>query len=477
MKRIIGLTLLLSLIFGTVGCDSQNDVSFSDGTVANTNDDALPAGIEKCDYGNAEFHIAAPNWGLYTNYFFSDGEQSDAMDKAIYERELKVEEHLGIDITYEFTGDINSVRPAVQQMVMSGDDTYQLVLTHCIAGVSAMVTEELLYDFNELPGIDLSAEWWNQSITESLTVNGHNYYAVSDYMIPDPNCVLFNKEFIEIYDLEDPYELVRNKEWTLDKMMEMMSKVTKDNGNGTFGKEDTWGLANPTDWLLVSFTYSSGGKLCSLNDDGEFELSFGDERTYAIMDKIHALVNGNDSYNFNSTDYNPNLEDRLWISDGRSLFAISSVNWLSALRETEVDYGILPYPLFDETQESYTNNDWSGLMCVPTTVGDPDMVSKAIELLSYYSSDTTIPAYYDIVLGAKLSRDDDSVEMLDIIFDGTVFDAGMNYFAFSPNTNYLFYTPYYHIAKEGRNDFSSWLAKYTPGAESEIALFNASVNK
>ncbi len=470
-KRLISVLILGAMVLSCSACDdnSSDPVRVTDEAAVT---EELPAGIEKCDYGNEPFNIIAPEWGLYTQYFFSDGEQSDAMDKAAYTRELLTEEHLGIDITYEYYGKIEKILAEMTQLVMSGDDTFQLALTHCISCVSALVTEEYFYDFNDFEYVNLEADWWNSSIIENLAVKGKNFYAVSDFMLPDPNCIVFNKEFIDIYKLENPYELVRDGEWTLDKMMEMMSAVTEDNGNGTWGKEDRWGLANPNDWLTSSFIYSSGVTLCTVNEDGDFELSFGNERTYTLMEKLDNLINGPDTYNFKETDYDPTNPEALYISDNRALFALASVNWLSSLRDTEVDYGILPYPMLDKEQGGYMNNDWSGLMCVPKTIANPEMVGKAIELLSFYSEETTIPAYYDVVLGAKLSRDDDSVEMLNIIFDNIVFDAGMNYFGFSPNTVNLFYTPDKHIYSAKQNNFASWLAQYESGSKAEIDEFN-----
>ena len=47
--------------------------------------------------------------------------------------------------------------------------------------------------------------------------------------------------------------------------------------------------------------------------------------------------------------------------------------------------------------------------------------------MAHYSSDTLVPAYYEKLLGGKFARDDDSVEMLDIIFDSLVFDIGFCY--------------------------------------------------
>jgi hypothetical protein len=45
-----------------------------------------------------------------------------------------------------------------------------------------------------------------------------------------------------------------------------------------------------------------------------------------------------------------------------------------------------------------------------------------IEELSYLSYKDILPVYYDVVLNVKLVRDEESVEMLKILFDSKVFD-------------------------------------------------------
>ena len=203
------------------------------------------------------------------------------MDKAIYARDLLAEEHIRIDITYEYYGKIESILAEMPRLVMSGDDTCQLALTHCIGCVNALITEEYLYDFNDLEYVNLGAEWWNRSIIKNLAVKVRFFmlYPILCSMTRTVLCTT-RSLLIYIYKLENLYDLVRSGEQTFDKMIEMMSKITEDNGNGTCGKEDKWGFANPNDWLTSSFIYSSGISLCTVNEDGDFELSFGNERTY-----------------------------------------------------------------------------------------------------------------------------------------------------------------------------------------------------
>ncbi|MCI8386975.1 MAG: hypothetical protein HFE63_00715 [Clostridiales bacterium] len=472
MRRYVFTRLLLKVGGGLL--ETTEPIGSENTTVAG--DVEFSPGFDRTDYGGEKFTIFAPDWGLYSNYFFADEQNGEAMNDAIYERTVKVEEYLNVDITHIIDGYINDVPQNVRSTVMSGDDTYQLVLTHCIAGIDNMVIEDMLYDWNDFEYCDFSRSYWNQNCNENLSLNGHMFYAVSDYMLPDPNCILFNKDMIEQYSIEDPYELVRSGKWTIDKFSEMCSAVTRDlDGNGALDFNDQYGLATENDWFWNSFYYSSDIYLMSKDSSGAMKLSVNNERTITLIEKLDKLVNrSNDVYIF---DFQDSDEDRLDISRGRSLFQMISFNTLYKYCDTTVDFGILPYPKLDEMQETYHTNDWSGLMCVPKTVGNTEMVSKVIELLALYSGNTTIPAYYNFVLGEKLSRDEDSKEMMSIIYDNVVYDAGINYRGFSENMINLFYAIPRCVVRDGNGSFSTWYAMYASGAEAEIEKFMEDVSK
>ena len=475
-KRILSMVLLASMLTSLAACGGDGDDTV-DTSGDTEKEETNPAGIEAANY-ELPFNIYAPDWGMYQSYFFADDPGTDAMTKAIYEREVAVEEHLGVDIGYTIQGTVIDVRPKVQELVMTGDDTYQLFLTHCIHTTSAMITEDLLYDFNDFEYVDMTNEWWNQQANEALAVAGHNYFAVSDYMLSDPNCILFNKSILDEFNLEDPYQLVRDGEWTIDKMMEMMAAVTTDNGDGEWDHRDTYGFATSDNWPLNSFIFSSEAKLVTRDSDGKFEFAFDDERVYTMVDKLDQLLNNPNTYVYDAAietteDVHIMDSEYLDISKGHSLFNVYPIQYLRYQRDTDVDFGILPYPKLDAKQDGYYINDWSGLMCVPKTVGNAEMVGKVLELLAYYSGDTVRYAYYDIMLGEKLTRDPESKEMLDIIFDGVSFDAGVTYFGFSGGMFSLFYFPdKLLIEGSGAGGFSSFLAQNQSSAEAEINMFN-----
>ena len=271
---------------------------------------------------------------FYRNYFFTDEQNGDAMNDALYNRDKLVEDYLGVKIDHILNGTFTDVMPSVQKTVMSGDDEFQLALTHCYVGVAEMATKGYLYDWNNLRYCDYTQKWWNQDCIENLTVNGKNYYMVSDFVVPDMNCILFNKQMVDEYSLENPYTLVDDGKWTLDKLSEMASKVTSDiNGDGVFDINDRYGLASPDDWYWCSFIHSSGIKVVSRNDNGNYELSIGGERAVSMVEKLDQLVNRSGDTFLYSHLYETDGTETLRISTGRCLFQVEAIFHMNTQRD------------------------------------------------------------------------------------------------------------------------------------------------
>ncbi len=480
-KRIISSVILASMLLSLAACskDVPDAKDTTDTTV--TVGDILPAGIEQKDY-KGTVNILMPDWGLYQNYFDPGDDMTDIMNKALFNRELKVEEYLGVDITYDHIPTIYDIAPALSTAISTNDDLYQIVLTHCINGNSGFITSGYLADMNEMD-IDFTDEWFNQSANEALSVYGKQYFCISDYNLPDPNVFLFNKSMIDELNLEDPYQLVRDGKWTIDKMCEMASVATADNGDTVWDVNDTYGFSCPGTWYTNSFIFSADIPFIEKNEDGDFYLAFDNERAYTLLEKMDALINGPDTYYFDDRGLNGDaafVDKALPIESDRCLFTLYALNMLYKIRNVETDFGILPYPKLDEEQENYISNDWTGLMCVPMSLKLESyyMVGDVIELLAYHSEEEVIPTYIDTTLGTKLSRDDESKEMIDLVFDTCSFNAGMNYFGFdTTGPFYMFQIIHEMLYRNGSNTLSSWMATYGPPANSSITAFNNAVRE
>ena len=61
---------------------------------------------------------------------------------------------------------------------------------------------------------------------------------------------------------------------------------------------------------------------------------------------------------------------------------------------------------------------------VPVTAKDTENTGLILELLAETSSKIVVPAYYDVVMKGKYTRDSESGRMLDLLFDTRVYDLG-----------------------------------------------------
>ncbi|MDD4773305.1 MAG: hypothetical protein PHZ09_06825, partial [Eubacteriales bacterium] len=89
------------------------------------------------------------------------------------------------------------------------------------------------------------------------------------------------------------------------------------------------------------------------------------------------------------------------------------------------DFGIVPIPKYDEAQDGYyscANNVACPFVMIPKTVTETARAGVLTEAMARKGRELTKVAFYDITLKDKASRDEESKEMLDIVFDNMVYD-------------------------------------------------------
>lgn len=93
------------------------------------------------------------------------------------------------------------------------------------------------------------------------------------------------------------------------------------------------------------------------------------------------------------------------------------------------DIGILPMPKYDEAQENYKSAAWGGAVWTLSRtfdMADAEKLGSALEAMSFYGYRDVIPVYKEVALKTKTTRDNESADMLDIIFGTIYFDFGTN---------------------------------------------------
>ena len=442
MKKLISALLLLSLILVAACAKSDgesspenkvdtNDAKDGDISVENAEKNSrleVSDDLPEKDYGGEIYNVLYIDWSSYQLYQFADEQIGEAMNDAIYYRQRNVEERFNIEIepikiNY---GEVNS---RVSKSVKAGSHDYDLALTHCNNELAGLMTAGYVIDYNTIPTIDFSKPWWNQDALETLSITGKIYFATSDFIIPEPNAVFFNKSMVVDYALDDPYKLVVEGKWTIDKMYQMAKSVSKDlDGDGAWTSADQYGLVTQFSWYFLSIGPSCGIKIVEKSEDGRLVITENIEKMQSIAEKYNTLINDKSiTYTFAYGAMGDQYISALPLSTGQVLFHFDPLPQAIRYRDSEVDFGILPFPKYDEAQERYTNLSWNGFMAVPATTPDLEKAGIIIEALSVESYKYCVPAFYDVLMSGKLARDEETVDMLDIIYAGCVYDLDITY--------------------------------------------------
>ena len=307
-----------------------------------------------------------------------------------------------------------------------------MVLPHPNAevGLLKMVSLGLLYNQNELPVVDWSKPWWNDNARQTLSIKDTAYLASGDYSLTCQGMqgILFNKELMTNLGITaNLYELVRDGKWTMDAFLPLVETAPVDlNGDGKRTADDQFGIL-PNN-IGYCWQIAMGQPFTAKDEDGYPRAAMKTERMQKIVELCCQMATSDacfvTSYSYATYDTS---DFKKIFTEGRTLFAALDIGGLYAtLRDIEFDFGIVPFPKFDEAQDGYKTFCGAGIEGVPIHIEDPERTGVILEALSYYSYEYQRPVFFDIVLENKAVRDTDSYEMITIMHEGKTFDFGFN---------------------------------------------------
>ncbi|MCL2099378.1 MAG: hypothetical protein FWH24_02950 [Oscillospiraceae bacterium] len=460
--------LILSVLF-TASCQSneapvQNDLNDSNASneaapeqndVTGEDPDYIELLSSEYDFNGYEFKVMVPEGEAHMSdsgpaIYASEELIGEVVNDAIFNRNKKIESALNIviNVFVHAPGSIIETYHAVARDVKAGDRSFDIAIPHIIQNVDAMAAEGLLADWNHIASVDFTQPWWNKAAMDSFSMAKRNFFAVSEFNFGNYGntyAMFFNKDFLQEYNLENPYDLVREKKWTVDKILEMTKDIYQDlNGNGTVDPEDLFGYSGSNTGVLLGFMYASEIVLFKTDDEGVPYIAFINEKTNNLINKITGLYyEDNRSYIYGNTEINIFKA----MEENRMFLQADKISEIIKLRGAEIDFGILPYPLYDENQERYRTyvDAWGGVLCIPSNIYDDelDKIGVIVDALSYETMVNLKPAYYEIALKGKYARDEESGEMLDILYGGLIYDlsyafnrgAHHNHLIFPSNVN------------------------------------------
>ncbi len=440
MKRIVSIIAALAMLLLSVSCVAGNtDEDTTNAPATSEVDNVIDTGeetefkafgtVDLENYEGYTYNILYTQTENFYRDFHAEQMNGNIMNDVIFARNLQVEEALDIDLEIKWQN-YAQVNTDLQTQCNAGTYDYDMYGGHRTS--LALSYGGFLTDYSDISQIDLSGEWWDQGWVDTMSYRGSIYTLVGDISVSSlllVQALCFNKKLFDDNGLDYPYELVREKKWTVDALLSLIENYSTDlNNDGDLTWDsDQFGLTGWGTEAGFSIFYGSGFSFVTKNAEDVYEINFDAERLSAVTDKLYDIwVSASSYFNNNGTVAEHPYPFRVFTED-RALFCDAALCKIgSFLTGMEADYGILPQPMFDENQEDYCS--YTGysipLIMVPVNAPDLDRTGTIMEALCTASYDGVIPDMYQIVTEVRNARDIESGEMIRIIIRTKTFDPG-----------------------------------------------------
>ncbi len=426
---------------GTGSTDPTQEQSVQSGDVG-TEEEAYHWTLGEHDFDGYAFRMAGVDPALWVDYDMqidADVSSTDIIDVGIFKRNAAVEKQLGVDIVHVKLDHYLFDLPAyLDNYVKNGEDAFDTLMMVDRNAIASAVSGNLIA-YSDLPGMELTGDYWS-TVNKDISIAGKYFFAYGDdsiHFLQSANVLLFNKALKEDLDIEENfYDLVLEGSFTVERFFQIAGRATNDlNGDGVYQDTDRFGVIVDADMYFPSF-WTAAGMFTVEKDERDvpyFSIP-GNELFYTVSDKI--LSESFRTGMIYQTLYdNPTVYtherygligsgDTMFV-DGKGLFRTATFHTLSGLRQMKDDFGILPYPKWEENDEAYISRVYSGFpTVVPKTTARPEIVGVVLEALAYRAKTEFLDDYFDLLLKGRGTRDEESKEMVDIVLNNRRMDLG-----------------------------------------------------
>ncbi|MBR5006122.1 MAG: hypothetical protein IKY07_03410 [Clostridia bacterium] len=445
LAAVIAVILTLPLLFAC-----GNPASPEDGTTtaaAEASDTPAPEAtteeIDKAGVNNVPESLKYPDTVITILYwedveraeFFVEDENGESINDAIYRKNIRTQEGLGIELNWVGTkGNYGSQANFVTQ-AYNGSVSAEPYDAHAGYSLTAstLTTRGLTQNLKDFEILDFSKHWWPETLITAATINDKLYFCsgdISSNMLYMMYGCFFNKTLYEsVHNGEAmPYTYVHEGDWTIDKLIELshgaFEELTNDNVP-SYG--DRFGFYT-IDLHFDCFFAGCGMVNLKKADDGSLQVS-DDFTTQKPVDLLEKLVNflseSGDAYAKGTTS-NDSSSDMF--AAGNAMFTVDRVymTTFKSMKASDVKYGILPVPKYDKAQEKYIT-----CMAFPYTMysmasasQNKEATAATLQLMAYHCYDLVTPALFEETMKFRYSSEAEDSLMYDIIRGGVYIDLG-----------------------------------------------------
>ncbi|MBQ7500010.1 MAG: carbohydrate ABC transporter substrate-binding protein [Clostridia bacterium] len=446
IKAISLLLVLMMLVSMIVSCGSKKpsgDPGKTDDTSSGNDKDGYLDDIGETDeFEGKTFNVLAREDNMYGNFaheVIADEDEVELVNQSVYERNTAVEERFGVKLNVILKpgawAQLDDFTNLFKTSIMAGDGAYDLIMSQQ-AYMAKMSLQDLYMNLYDLPYVDFEKDYWYKDIRDELTVDGKLFYGVGDYSLTyweNLYVLYFNKTLADNYNVENLYDLVKSGDWTLDKMIEIVKGKYKDlNGDNWPDVSDQFGYitcyGNTMDALFSQFDVQATHK----DDNGDIVLDVDQSKMVSILEKMNAFIATDEVHIEETSSSTTEDEDPLdkMFQEDKALFYPEVIDKAHKFRGMETDFGIIPYPKWNELQKEYPTQAQNGysVAVAPIDIPDKDLTGAMLEALTSESKRTVIPTYNEQALTYKYTRDDESAEMLNLVRENIRINFGYFYY-------------------------------------------------
>ena len=436
LALLLAALMLLSLTAcGTGEIPDDTQASTTDAqTEADTPDPNYTLDLEEDLNYDAEVTIFYVNKVGRTDELESEKLGGGLISDAVYERNVAVEERLGISFSYITKDDDIEATPVISKLVQSGDQSVDIFTVGTYVCMTPTLAGHYL-NLNSLDNIDLSKHYWNQDYNDMMTFTSENLQFVATSPIAISifrrgYITIFNRDLMTDYQIPELYDTVFNGDWTLDYQYSLIKDIYVDaDGDGNESAGDFYGFVVGAVTDMDVYGVSSGIHLVVRDENGD-QIYNTDalDRLVTMGEKVSELTNAQGTYLVDSYTEGFDVPIEKFAAK-KAIMATVMFNHVELYFESLADmtYGIAPIPKLTREQEKYGTyiQDQVSSFGISAAIGDEErreQVAAALEAMSYYSYQIIRPAYYDSVLSLRFMQDPQSKDILNTMFDSISFD-------------------------------------------------------
>lgn len=438
MKKQTLVFILALLMLASVSCSEQPAVNADESSAptseatpaetVETEDTSVKTDLpDDLNFNGAAYRIHNIDCDSYYDTLIAFEQTGDRLNDAIYDRDQALMEKMNFVFEENVYSAAHEAPTVVKNLLAAGDDSYDMYVLVDWSGYT-LAQNGYALQISDLPYVDVSREYWAQSIHKDISIKGNLFFAFGDHNLStydSTSILLFNKAMSADLNLADHYAAVLEGTWTLDTMHQNMMLATNDaDGNGIWDMNDRYGITSHSKQVLPVFWISAGLRTIEKNEEDIPVFTVPSNEKFATLyERILSMMH-NDHLLYMSDNF-PDYADNTLFKEGGALYNIVRVAFLSYYRDMDIDYGIIPYPKYEETQEQYfSRTEGAYIHVYPVTLKQYELAGAVTEAMACASLNEIIPEYYDVILKSKYVRDENSSAMLDLIYENRIYDLG-----------------------------------------------------